>query len=329
MMSKGISDLTTSEGYLKRFSLICAALERSRAVGPEQIVDVVKRYTRLKHGGGALENKEVILRHIRIMSALGILKGREEGYAVSSEGKALLALVDSQAEQWDLSNLERMFYFRGLFRTAAYQLYLLLDTLWEPVTGVGGAAYRYYRQVVRLGLGIWDVRSVIRALDVYEKRAKLPRSFAQRIRCMLLWLDQLLLVRKEKLQLTESGKDVYLALKELFQMKHDISAKISTLLAVYKGGLNHGFHSFALHDPKDREQFLDLLSDARRLFMSPELHAIDARATHVYICLSLIDSGVILEELKFENVVRQLINEGILKSAVGGRDGRLAYIRPT
>lgn len=327
----GISDLTTSEGYLKRFSLICKLIQLARVSGPRDIISVVREQSGLTKKGGKLTHPEVIMRHVRIMSHIGVLNSLDEGYTVSSEGKALIQLIGERElimGEGELSREEKVFYFVRLFGSVFWQLYLVLLALFESDNKSRERLIADYFVSVRdKGLLVWSHRQISEDLDRYNRRGELPATFKNRFECMSMWLTQLGLIR-EGATLTSSGREFMAHISDEIEQGRDIFGNPYSVATIYVNGIANSLPRFPQIGEQGRRAVEQLLDLTYTMFETPDLRMSDARAVRAYLCVKLLlEKNIVLEEQDFDNIIYDLANKGLIRSVMTGRNGKLAYIR--
>jgi hypothetical protein len=328
---QGLSDLTTSEGYLKRFTLIARLIQPARVSGPSDIIAVVRKETGLTKTGGTLTHPEVIMRHVRIMSHIGILSSPDEGYRVSSDGKALIQLTgkhELNMGDGELTTEEKIFYFVRLFSSVFWQLYLLLLALLESDDKtIERLIADYFASVLDKRLRIWSHQQVDEGLDRYSRRGELPTMFKNRFECMSMWLTQLGLVDKGVV-LSNIGKEFTGHMIHRVNRQQEVSGNLYGVATIYINGLADSLPRFSFGLESQRLGFMKLFDDAYRVFETPDLQMSDAKAMRTYLCTKmLLYHSIVFEEQDFDEAIKRLTNEGLVRSAMSGRDGKLAYIK--
>jgi hypothetical protein len=309
-----LTDLTTSEGQLQRFTAICHIM-RDRGI---LATDVLASWIREELG---LTNIKVINRHLRAMESLGLLVREDIGYVLSSEGKALCALVPPDSGK-GLELAERVFYLRALASYVPSQFTSMLSAISENARGPKERAITSYG-LKTLANRTWKDRA-----DLKRRLSRQPETPPRKVRnnfdCFRLWLKQLGLVKANALELTKMGKQLAdVARRQGGELRERIYWAAAAYICYEPGCLPE----FEYGDESNRTYFLELFRKAYRIFERPELHLSDVRSISVYACIELLVEGHrILSESTFVQIVRQLVSEGIVQSAMTGRDGKLAYI---
>jgi len=328
---QGISDLTTSEGYLKRFTLIAKLIQLARVSGPADIIPIIRKESGLTKTGGTLTHSEVIMRHLRIMSHIGVLSSPDEGYRISSDGKALARLTnehDLTIGTGELTNEEKIFYFVRLFGSVFWQLYLLLLALLDSNDkSMERLVVDYFASVLSKRLRIWSPQQINEGLDRYNRRGELPSKFKNRFECMSMWLAQLGLIDK-RAALTNIGREFAGHMIHRVRQQQEVPGNLYNVATIYINGLINSLPRFSFEVEGQRSSFMKLFDETYRLFETPDLQMSDARAMRTYLCIEmLLRHGTVFEEQDFDDAIRQLTNEGLVRSAMSGRDGKLAYLK--
>jgi len=268
-----------------------------------------------------LTNVKVIKRHLRAMESLGLLTREDVGYVLSSEGKALCALVSPNSKN-GLHVAEKVFFLRALGSYLPLQLSSILAAISENIGAPKDRAITSYGQRILSG-STWKNRKELESRFARQDDSP-PRKVRNNFDCFQLWLKQLELVRAEGLRLTELGEKVAdIAMTNT----HELKQKAYWLGSAYvcrEPGCLPEFDYQARPYPKS---FIELLRKAYLLFERPELRLADVRSISVYICIQLlVENHKILSENDFWHLVRSLLREGIFRSAITDRSGKLAYI---
>lgn len=308
-----LADLTTSEGQLHRFTGIAHIMRPEGLMETDMLVPLIQKNL-------GLTNIKVIRRHLRAMESLGLLAREEVGYVLSSEGKALCALAPAKSNK-ELALAEKIFYLRALGSYVPLQLRSILAAISENAGAPKEQAITSYGQKI-LASGVpWKNKHVLR-LALSKHPDLPPRTIRNNFECFRRWTEQLQLVDPSPRDLTKLGN----RLVHIMKMQEDqVREEIYRTAAVYichEPGCLPDYE-----DSTDRPRFLQLLREAYRLFERRELRLSDARAISPYVCIKLLIEGDrILPEKTFWDLIKKLINEGLIQSAMTGRDGKIAYI---
>jgi len=309
-----LADLTTSEGQLHRFTGICHIMRPEGLMETDMLVPLIQK-------GQGLTNVKVIKRHLRAMESLGLVTRENGGYVLSSEGKALCALVPAKSNK-TLELAEKVFYFRALASYLPLQFSSALVAISEHAEAPKEPAITCYGKKV-LPKSTWEDKADLRSSFARRPQSP-PRKVRNNFDCFRLWLKWLELVDREHLQLTTMGeKLVGLFTKDGIALEEKIYWAASAYVCHEPGCLPH----LQYENESSRAHFLELFRQAYALFERPQLRLSDARAISVYICTSLLTERYgLLEEKAFWQLLRRLVREGVVHSAVTGRDGKLSYV---
>lgn len=311
-----LTDLTTSEGQLHRFTQICHIMRSRGLMESDVVVPAIQK----KLG---LTSVKVIKRHLRAMESLGLLTHEDIGYVLSSEGKALCALVAANSSK-PLALAEKVFYLRALVSRVPLQFTSALWAISEnPDAPKERAITSYGKNVLGDSACTWKDKTHL-TLRLSRQPESPPRRIRNNFDCFRLWLKQLELVRVEGLRLTDFGaKIAHIAIADTDQLKMKAYWLGSAYVCDEPGCLPEYDWEVRPH----AEPFVKLLEEAYVLFEKPELWSADVRSMSIYVCIELIaQMHQMLSEESFWQLVRTLLREGIFKSATTNRRGQLAYI---
>lgn len=307
-------DLTTSEGRLDRFTAICHLMPRKGRVTVEKLAPAVRQQL-------GLTNLKVIRRHLRTMQSIRLVRRQDAGYVVASEGRALRALVPPHLPiRRQLKTVEQIFYLRALSCYVPDQLGAMVRALMEtPGEPRDYAIAQYGLDVIAAGMP-WKDKGVLRS-QLGSEPASPPRKVRNNFECFHSWLKQLWLVQQGGAVLTSMGAGLAQVADEGADF---LQAKTYHTASEYVCGqsqcpeYDHG---------TDAKLLVDLLREAYGLFETPELRLADARSVALYVSIRLlVEHRTILDDQRFEQVLRILVSEHVVNAVMTGRDGRLAYI---
>lgn len=313
MMTSGISDISSSEGRLQRFTLICKLIRSERGLTRKKVEDLIK-----KRIGSPFHHRKVIQRHLIILEKIGVIENKGGIYLLSSEGKALYELTNKSSILNELSFNERAFYFRIMFTS------VLKDQLIKFLEVIREHAYEERKKIIfhyfstELARNLWNRSTVERNLTRLHESGKIPTFFENKFRCTEMWLEDIGLVVREKnrLSLKEEGKKVLDETNKVGDIRHEIYGLIGRILVC---------NVTSFHYDKHKHVFLEILREAYPRFKT-ELDSSDIRALRTFICINLLKKKIALEEEEFDVVVKNLSLEGVVKSVMLGRDGKPTYI---
>ncbi len=312
-----LADLTTSEGQLHRFTGICHIMRPEGLMETDMLVPLIQKEL-------GLTNVKVIKRHLRAMESLGLVTRENGGYVLSSEGKALCALVPAKSNK-TLELAEKVFYFRALALYLPLQFSSALGAISQNAGGPIERVITSYGQRVLSNstCSTWEDKAYL-SLHFSRQPDSPPRKVRNNFDCFRFWLQQLGLVNPQRLQLTSMAQK----LLGLFSKEGaELQEKIYWAASAYVGDAPGCLPDFRYEHKPSRARFLELFRKAYALFERPQLRLSDVRSISVYVCMSLlIERYCVLEEKTLRRLIRRLANEGIVQSAIAGRDGKLSYI---
>jgi len=255
------------------------------------------------------------------MESLGLLAREDIGYVLSSEGKALCALVPPDSGG-GLELAERVFYLRALVSYVPLQFTSILSAISENARGPKEQAITSYGLKIRAG-STWKDKADLKMR--FSRRPETPpRKVRNNFDCFRLWLKQLRLVKADDLELTRMGKQLADVVRNQGDELRDRIYWAAVAYVCHEPGC---LPEFKYDDEPSHIYFLGLIREGYKLFERPELRLSDARSISIYVCIKLLIEGHrILSENTFWQLVRRLVSEGFIESAATGRDGKLAYI---
>ena len=310
--SRFLTDLTTSEGQLHRFTSMCHIVSARGIADINTLLPLIAQQLNLT-------NEKVARRHLRVMESIGLLAHADDGYVLTSEGKALSALVPSDCgDSFEMA--EKVFYLRALSMYVPIQLSSILLAISENPGGPKERAInRYGEQLLSSGMP-WKNRDILRAILAGEPESP-PRTIRNNFDCFRLWLKQLDLVNGRGFLLTKMGRKLHAIAATGYS---NLWPNIHQVASAYVCGERECPEYI---DRTDRAGFLELFHKAYTLFERTELRLSNVRSIGPYVCVRiLIEQKRVLSEESFLDLVRRLVSEQILQAAMTGRDGKLAYV---
>ena len=312
-----LSDFSSEEGNLKRFSCICKIIESQVSLyrsTRDTTVMLIKKEISLK-------NEKVISRHLNILQRLSVIGFVENGYVLTGEGRALCAFLKHRpSPKQKLIEEERVFYFKILFTSKA-----TTDPLLQIMKSIrkeeGNPRYRAIIAFFEsdLAKAIWNAQTVETHLMSYKKRGLVSTFLRNKFRCLQLWLEQLDLVERtdNTTRLTATGKKV---IEKTQKYRNTLPEKVyeiaSFLVPVSKIKFRFSEHKNIL---------VKQLREANMLFRTRS-GTLDIQAVNTFISTKFLLEGIILEEDDFYRSLRNLAKEGIVASLMLGADGRPALM---
>lgn len=315
--TRGISDITSSEGRLWRFTRIAHFFRQHRIIERAAVRKLISEKSELK-------NTTVIDRHLSIMDKLGIIQRRESDFAATGEGDSLCELAgNNKAATHRLAAAEQIFYFRALFSNAFFQLYTLLESRHQaPDVEKNEAVADYFTRIAESPCRLWRRETLHRGLERFRSEAVVSRGLENKFECMRMWLEQLDLVKG--LRISAVGAEF---LNDIKCHGEDLSDRMYSIANVYVTGYPNFLPAFDYSNPNHRRSFQKLFNQAYQLFERRELTMSDARAMRTFVCTKiLLEHKLTMEEWQFNRMVDQLLTEGIVTSAMTADDGKLAYL---
>lgn len=308
----GISDISSSEGRLRRFTFLCRIIKSEKGLTRKRLESLAE-----KEIGSPFKNKKVLERHLIILEKIGLIENYGDFYTLSSDGKALCELTPECRIITPLSFEEQVIYLKALFASS------LKHQLIEFLEVVRLCSNKNRKEIIskyfstELAKSLWNETTVEKNLKRLNETGKIPTFFENKFRCMEMWLEDTGLIEKEKdkISLKFSAEKFLNGIKDS-SVKNKIYGLIGTVL------IGEGI----LFDySKHKEKFLVKFKEAYPLFKG-ESNISDIRAIMTYVCVSLLKNRIIIEEESFYEAVKLLWSEGIVKSVMLGRNGKPAHV---
>jgi len=309
----GISDISSSEGRLRRFTFLCKIIRSEKGLTRKRLENLAE-----KEIGSPFKNKTVLQRHLIILENMGLIETSEGLYTLSSDGKALCELTPECQIITPLSFEEQVIYLRALFTSPLkYQLIEFLET-------VRLYSDRNRKDIIsnyfstELAKSIWNKTTIEKNLKKLNETGKIPTFFENKFRCMEMWLEDTGIIKKEKdkILLRCSAEKFLSGIKEESSIKNKIYELIGTVLIDKWVSFSYSKHE---------EEFLVKFKEAYRLFKG-ESNISDIRAIMTYVCVKLLKNRIVIEEESFYEAIKSLWSEGIVKSVMLGRNGKPAHV---
>ncbi|MEM3612660.1 MAG: hypothetical protein QW090_04815 [Candidatus Bathyarchaeia archaeon] len=309
----GISDISSSEGKLRRYTLLCKIIRSEKKLTRKKLESLAEEKI-----GPPFKNKTVLQRHLTILEKMGLIERFEDLYTLSSDGKALCELTPDYQNITHLSFEEKAVYLKALFTSSLrYQLIEFLEVVQLHSDKDRREIISNYFST-ELARSLWSEITIEKNLKRLNETGKIPTFFENKFRCMEMWLEDVGLIKKEKNKILLNP----FVNKFLEKIKNEslIKSKIFEIMGTVL--INNGVvFSYSMH----RGEFLIKFKEAYQLFKS-ESNISDIRAIMAYVCVSLLKSGIILEEDSFYETIKVLWSEGLVKSVMLGRDGKPAHV---
>lgn len=198
-----LSDITSSEGILARYSDICKEMKFE--------VYTSRKLHKLIEGHQGLSNEKVRNRHIQVMKTLDLIQfRRNKTYKLFTHGKTVVGFDEkSRSKKRCLSNKEKVLYVTLLSRKARKPILLCLENL-----NLGDLKSRQKIIIEFFGRAqeydIWPKETIRKGLQIWDKNKHIHRSFENRFRCIEMWLEDMGLVIKRKGEVGITPKGIVL-----------------------------------------------------------------------------------------------------------------------
>ena len=180
MSSNYLSNITSSEGLLSRFSDICINLNYE---GYESN----KIHALIKQEFG-LTNNKVRNRHLNIMQKLKLLNIRySDGvyvYSLGPNGKLIKNFnMKLRMDSHNLQDSEKIVYSYLLFNKYYLQFFPIVDIIYKKgKINIDELIIRYFNNIKESK--IWSQNIIEKGLFEWERKQKLIRSYQNRFTCM-------------------------------------------------------------------------------------------------------------------------------------------------
>ena len=186
-----ISNITSSEGILARYSDIC----RKMTFYPYSR----SQLHRLIQDETGLSNEKVRERHIFIMNSLMLISSVKSmngiKYSLDKNGKILVAFnTDKRSNKRALHIQEKILFLNILFDILSIQI----STLFNIILDYSGynkefIIIEYFKEIREYD--IWKRKTIDMGIQKWLNDKILIRSFVNRYKCMEMWLEDLDLIR--------------------------------------------------------------------------------------------------------------------------------------
>lgn len=307
-----LTDITSSEGNLRRMSRICKNIADMRVVSKRKI-------TRMFEDVGIRHNK-VIGRYLHILKFLGLIVDRGEFYSLSSKGKVLSTI----SKNHQLSTEEKILFFQLFFEKIPDQLYWVLYSIkknekWETSKNAFERAVIEYFSLPQIQ-SIWNIKTLLRSIKEYNESGKLARGIENKFETMYYWLRQMDLVRRvPSLHLTTRGRRV---LQELNKTEEWQSLDINQITATYYA------KNFNKRVSQDEMETITRLVEGSLKKFSNEAGLCDLKAVKLYsFLITLSKHKTILGEIDLHSILEVLKEKGKIKSFILDRKGKLSFLQ--
>jgi ribosomal protein S19E (S16A) len=309
----GISDISSSEGRLSRYTQLCHSIKSQKGLTREKLQSLVE-----KEIGSPFQNRTVTQRHLIILEKIGLIENMEGIYVLASKGKALCELTHEHKVIMQLAFEEQVVYFEAMFTS------ILKSQLKEFLEVVGQHAKMRRKDAIslyfstKLAQNLWNKTTIEKNLIRLHNSGKIPTFFENKFRCMEMWLEDIGLVKKEKdkIMFNPGAKLLLNEISQESNIKDRIYKLAGKILVDQITMFNYSEH---------KEEFLRIFKEAYLLFKSGS-DISDIKAIMTFVCVSLLKDKIRMEEEQFNSTVKLLWSEGLVRSVMLGRDGQPAHV---
>lgn len=196
-----LSDITSSEGILARYSDICRTMKFE--------VYTSKELHKLIRDRQRLSNEKVRGRHIQIMRNLDLLQLRENRtYKLFTHGKTIIGFEEKgRLGKRPLSTKDKVLYLSLLANKGRNLILPFLERLnHRNLRSRDKVIIGFFRAIK--GRNIWPEGTIEGGLELWLKNRQIHRSFENRFRCIEMWLEDLGLIIKKEQNIGISSKGV-------------------------------------------------------------------------------------------------------------------------
>lgn len=304
---KYLTDITSSEGNLKRFSTICKKFYSVRTISKTKAQLLVKE-TGINH-------PKVIGRYLHILKVLNFITTKGEFYVLTSFGKVL---AENNTLK-DLSSEEKTIFFMSFFKKIPDQLYFVLKSI-NDLDPIRDYNISFEKSVINYFSSssvqkIWNKKTIENSIIKYNKTGKLQRGIENKFETMVSWLFQMDLIKRfPTLKLTPKGLRV---IQELHKNIDDFD--LFTLVATY---YSPNFEK--LSPNQENQDLLPLIEKALGKFSNKEGFS-DLTSVKLYCFVAaLVEHKVFLDEKSVFRLLENMKKRGKIKSFLLDRKGKLA-----
>ncbi len=316
-MPEGITDLTFSEGNLKRLSRICNLVGlKSGDLNRERLLEKIKNnYEHLKLG-----NEAVRSRHIRLLEKLGLLEEEDKFIRLTGDGKVLFEFGKDDVFSKHLNNYEKALFLRTLLLHAGYQIRLLLKNLAEDYgADINSLIIRYFESDDQ---NLWDNKKIDGYIEIYNETGKI--FYKSKLDCMLTWLKHLGIISHYKkinmLNIINPKEKLIDRIVENESLEmFEILIKTTSLLDITEAS--------EFNYENDGKIFQELLYDSYNRFKIG-VDASDLWAMKLWMSfVLLIDKNRIIDDSQFEESLLKNRDEGVVDSLMRTKEGIVRYVK--
>ena len=309
----GISDLTSSESSLKRFTFLCNIVKLERGLNKQKLFKIAKETS-----PSPFKNPNVTGRHLAIMQKIGLIEDLGGAYILTSDGKVLCELSQEPILSSKLTFVEQAIFMKNLFSSLVRrQLVELLQVIMNNRNEINKKiVYDFFS--TQLAISLWNKITVERNLTRLRDSGKIPTFFVNKFTCMERWLEDLGLIRRinGRIDITNNGIIILSEIKKLDSPRDEICQILGKILvdkAIF----------FDLTEHKDllTKKFREAFS-----LFKIDSNVGDIKAIQLFLCLEFLKQGIIMEDKAFPSIIDKLSSDGLIRSVMLGRDGKLGYV---
>ena len=308
----GLSNITTSEGNLKKISKICEIIKFNQVRKDLVIKNIKKSIQRLT-------NEEVIKRYLFLSEKLGFIKFlNNDNVKLTDEGEALvLYLTKNNVSSEKLSYFEKILFLQQILIHMRIHILKLLEVI-KKYDKKEDIILNYFLDAdIKKSYNILTIDKNIRKLQKSieeissekDKKKKerniIPRTLGNFFQPMKVWLISLDVLEKSKseLRLTEKGlgilnskeQDIYFLLK-----RYTDAGKIENYFS--------------------NEKISNKLLASIRMYRR-ETEIVNFIPIKIIFFIELLEKNLFIEPKKIYDVLRHLVDSKDIRSLIVGREG--------
>lgn len=285
----GISDITSSESKLKRFTLLSKIIRSERSLNLRKIDRLA-----MEKIGSPFKNPNVTARHLAILQKIDLVEDMQGVYVLTGDGKALCELTPESDGSQSLTFGEKAIFLKNMFASVLRgQLLELLLVVQQDGTGNRKKIISAFFST-QLAANVWNSATIVKNLTKLNESGKIPTFFENKFTCIQRWLEDIGLLQRinGKICVTENGK-IFL---NQFQ---DAETSMSETWEILGKFLVSKTSSFDYSNHK--EIFLETFRDACLRFKI-DSGVSDIRAVQTFVCISLLKEGITISEATFRTI---------------------------
>jgi len=317
LMGNYLTDITSSEGNIKRMSNICKGIAEIRVATKSKTTNMIEEL--------GIRHPKVIGRHLHIVKFLGLVVDRGEFFSLSSEGKVLSAANESRIR---LSTNEKLLFFMLFFQRIPDQLYWLLFSIRKndgerTSRDVFERSVIFYFSLPHIQR-IWNRDTLMRSIERYNETHHLPRGIENKFETMCSWLQQLDLVKRTpRLCVTRKGRRILHSIEDNWSTPE----MRKTIAAYNMEDYDRALAQREIVKPETLKGVRSLVNESLEKF-SNEAKLCDLASVRLYsFLLTLSNHNLILSEIDLQRILKELKEEGKIKSFILDRKGQLSILQ--